>query len=92
MRLTKVSHLCGAVAPLDVLCAGLVYARNTIQNYVRAVEVFLRGLSKHDESLETLDEATVREFACRRLRSRKRPTIGTSSAFASAISPNMAAG
>lgn len=48
------------------------YARNTIQNYIGAAEVFLCWLSKHGKSLDTLDEATVREFACRR-RSRKRP-------------------
>jgi site-specific recombinase XerD len=56
------------------------YARNTIQNYVGAAEVFLRWLSKHDTLLSTLDEATVREFACRQ-RSRKRPRSNTHAAL-----------
>ncbi|MEQ8784654.1 MAG: tyrosine-type recombinase/integrase [Pirellulaceae bacterium] len=42
------------------------YARITIQNYVGAAEVFLRWLRKRRKPLDKVDEATVREFACRR--------------------------
>lgn len=42
------------------------YARNTIQNYVRAAEVFLRWIRRRRKPLNTVDEATIHEFTGRR--------------------------
>lgn len=42
------------------------YARNTIQIYVGIAEAFLRWLGRRRKMSDTIDEATVREFVCRR--------------------------
>jgi site-specific recombinase XerD len=42
------------------------HARLTIQEYVHAVEVFLRSRRRRREPLASVDEAVVRVFACRR--------------------------
>lgn len=59
---------------------GRGYSRNTIQIYVGAAEAFLRWLRRRRQPLEMIDEATVREFACRR-RSNKRPRSNTHAAL-----------
>jgi integrase/recombinase XerD len=51
---------------------GRGYARLTVQSYVRQAEVFLHWLRRRHGSLATIDEATVRQFACRH-RPRGRP-------------------
>ena len=48
------------------------HARNTVQQYVRAAELFLRWLRRRRMPLASVDETTVRQFACRR-RSAQKP-------------------
>lgn len=42
------------------------YARNTVQTYLGIAEAFLGWLGRRRKSLDTIDDATVRKFACRR--------------------------
>lgn len=42
------------------------HSRNTIQVYLRSLEVFLNWLRKRRQPINSVDEATVRCFACRR--------------------------
>jgi site-specific recombinase XerD len=56
------------------------HARSTIQNYVRAVEVFLRWLRRCGTRLNDVDEAAMRTFACRGPR-RKRPRANVHAAL-----------
>lgn len=56
------------------------YARSTIQIYVGTAEVFLRWFRRRRKPLDTVDEAAVREFACRRP-SRKRPRANAHAAL-----------
>jgi integrase/recombinase XerD len=41
-------------------------SRNTIQNYLHAAERFLQWLRKRCQPIDSVDETTVRAFACRR--------------------------
>ncbi|MEO5741866.1 MAG: tyrosine-type recombinase/integrase [Vicinamibacterales bacterium] len=42
------------------------HSRNTIQSYVHSAEVFLQWLRKRRQPIDSIDETTVRAFACRR--------------------------
>lgn len=41
------------------------HSRNTIHLYIRAAELFLRWLRKRRQPIDSIDETTVRAFACR---------------------------
>lgn len=41
------------------------HSRNTVQQYVRAAELFLRWLRRHQQQIASINETTVCQFACR---------------------------
>ena len=55
---------------------GRGHARLTVQDYLRTAELFLHRLRRRRQPLATVDEATVRGFACRR-RPQSRPRANT---------------
>lgn len=56
------------------------HARNTIQVYGREAELFVNWLRRRKQPLSAVDEATVRQFACRH-RSRHKPRLNTRAAL-----------
>ena len=56
------------------------HTRLTIQTYVRAAELFTHWLRRRRRPLASVDEASVRPFACQR-RSRRRPRANTHAAL-----------